>query len=79
MKEKRTEKSGGERKTLLDTCARKGRMRGIREKKREMKKKKSQEDTGRERRGKGERDSHGESEGKGHRELGKKKGGEDKR
>ena len=54
--EKRTEKSGGERKTLLDTCARKGRMRGIREKKREMKKKKSQEDTGRERRGKGERE-----------------------
>lgn len=54
--EKRTEKSGGERKTLLDTCARKGRMRGIREKKREMKKKKSQEDTRREKRKGRERD-----------------------
>lgn len=49
-------KSGGERKTLLDTCARKGRMRGIREKKREMKKKKSQEDTRREKRKGRERD-----------------------
>lgn len=54
--EERTDKSGGERKTPLDTCARKGRMRGIREKKREMKKKKSQEDTGRERRGKGKKE-----------------------
>ena len=39
--EGRTDKSGGERRTPLDTCARKGRMRGISEKKRETKKKKS--------------------------------------
>ena len=29
--EERREESGGERKALLDTCARKGRMKGVRE------------------------------------------------
>lgn len=59
------DESGGERKTLLDTCARKGRMRGVREKKREMKKKKSQEDMGTGRRGKGKREQEKEMRRKG--------------
>ena len=58
--EERREESGGERKALLDTCARKGRMKGVRETKREMKKKNSQEDMGTGRRGKGKREQEKE-------------------